>query len=1072
MLVFVSSTSEDLHAYRGAIRDVVLSLGWQPSMMEYFGTRSGSTVGECLAEVARCQLFILLVAFRRGFVPSIEQGGDGKRSITALELEQAELLQLPVLTFLADDTWPVGLIETNDGALSWIRDFRNGLAKIATFFPFESASSTAGDVPVFRSVVRQALLDFRERASPTPTRLLGGNPQSASPESGPAHIALRAPQRFRPHPPFPYPVLEPYYDPATFAGRDRELEEVKRQLALPRLLLCLHAPSGAGKSSFLRAGLYPRLSDDGYRVALDRVPDEPGIAKRLALELATGAPIETLSDKNVTQFADVLEEICLASGRPPVLIVDQLEDAVRRNEGRALQWLGPLLAVTARRVFHSGGFACRWVLAYRQEYHGVISGWLADVLRYSRSAAPGAIQQGPLSDLPYDLLRQDRYQSWALPLFGEPGPSAEPERTALDLFTAAIEQPLSIRDSVGKKYYRWQFEKGHAGRLAKTFASERLRLPRAPLVPELQVVLAYLLEHSRVDVDQDTIVVPENTADLIQGALSKHVRRKLEEAFVAEQPEQRQRRLRTQALFALRKLADAQGQRNTGIPTAELVTALGVDGSLVLSRLESREVSLVLQDSIEGQVRYVLPHDDVARVVNDIFSSSSERQRYDIDEELIELRELIDKRTELFRIGDDGSLALDSRVIARLRAAENSLIWDEESKTWWAAYRQKWETYTRARRRMRRAVAFGSLALLALVGYVLGPLRWQLVAETRLEETARTGEPSDAAVALSQLRSVYRYSGSALIDLVAARPDLGQVLGSGWIGNEKLRDSTAVFPVVEAAFPRFLKDSTIIGALLALLDSTPHSDRRYQQVRDRLLTQLRRARGSPPIQTEDWKSIINSHPGSTADFQMGCNIDSEKAEWCHDNERRHQVSLSPYEMLAHEVTFAEYRSFDPGHIQSFHPAPDVPAAEVNWYEAYAYAAWIGGSLPSEAQWEYAARAGTRTAWFTGNDPGQLSDYAWFNEPSKDNAHPVRGRAANQLGLYDMAGNVQEWCSDWYGNYPETAEINPLGPRSGSSRVARGGHFWSDARGVRSAARGSYLPLDRFNYLGFRVVRPQ
>jgi hypothetical protein len=134
MLVFVSSTSEDICAQRAAVGEVVLSLTWQPVMMEHFGARPGSTVAACLNEVSRCHLFILLVAFRRGWVPSVEQGGDGKRSITALELEHAERLRIPVLTFLADQNWPIGLVEETEGAFSWMRDFRNGLGRVATFF--------------------------------------------------------------------------------------------------------------------------------------------------------------------------------------------------------------------------------------------------------------------------------------------------------------------------------------------------------------------------------------------------------------------------------------------------------------------------------------------------------------------------------------------------------------------------------------------------------------------------------------------------------------------------------------------------------------------------------------------------------------------------------------------------------------------------------------------------------------------------------------------------------------------------------------------------------------------------
>src|SRR5258708_5329018 len=102
MLVFVSSTSEDLKPQRSAVRDIILSLGWQPSMMEQFLTRPNGTVSECLLELAKSHLVVSLIAFRRGWVPTTDQGGDGLRSITALELEQAQVLRIPTLFFLAD----------------------------------------------------------------------------------------------------------------------------------------------------------------------------------------------------------------------------------------------------------------------------------------------------------------------------------------------------------------------------------------------------------------------------------------------------------------------------------------------------------------------------------------------------------------------------------------------------------------------------------------------------------------------------------------------------------------------------------------------------------------------------------------------------------------------------------------------------------------------------------------------------------------------------------------------------------------------------------------------------------
>jgi len=122
-------------------------------------------------------------------------------------------------------------------------------------------------------------------------------------------------------------------------------------------------------------------------------------------------------------------------------------------------------------------------------------------------------------------------------------------------------------------------------------------------------------------------------------------------------------------------------------------------------------------------------------------------------------------------------------------------------------------------------------------------------------------------------------------------------------------------------------------------------------------------------------------------------------------------------------------------------------------------------LPTEAEWEYAARAGT-----TGPRYGELDAIGWHNGNSGSEIHPVKQKAANAWGLYDMMGNVDEWCGDWYGDYPTGSVTDPSGPNSGSFRVHRGGSWFSDARFARSAFRyGWYDPGVRYYNLGFRPV---
>jgi len=159
--VFVSSTSEDLQPYRAAAKHSVEDVGWQPRMMEQFGARIDATVRSCFDEIARSDLMLLIVGFRRGWVPSAEQGGDGETSITGLELAQARRLRKPVLVFLArDDDWPGRLYEDTDAGRAWVADFRARLNQPAAMFDYERPSADR-PLQIFRSVVVNELNRFK-----------------------------------------------------------------------------------------------------------------------------------------------------------------------------------------------------------------------------------------------------------------------------------------------------------------------------------------------------------------------------------------------------------------------------------------------------------------------------------------------------------------------------------------------------------------------------------------------------------------------------------------------------------------------------------------------------------------------------------------------------------------------------------------------------------------------------------------------------------------------------------------------------------------------------------------------
>jgi formylglycine-generating enzyme required for sulfatase activity len=217
-----------------------------------------------------------------------------------------------------------------------------------------------------------------------------------------------------------------------------------------------------------------------------------------------------------------------------------------------------------------------------------------------------------------------------------------------------------------------------------------------------------------------------------------------------------------------------------------------------------------------------------------------------------------------------------------------------------------------------------------------------------------------------------------------------------------------------------------------------------------------------------------------------------------DEQPVHSVTVSGFLISKYEITQKKYQqvvSSNPSSFTSGTDAPSRPVEQVSWYDAVAFCNSLsdlaglvrvytsngtdvtadfsknGYRLPAEAEWEYAARGGNQSKGYTYSGSNDVNAVAWYGSNSGSTTHPVGTKAGNELGIFDMSGNVWEWCWDWYGSYSSSAQMDPTGPSSGSYRVLRGGSWYNYDYGVRCADRNYYSSGARGNF-GFRVARRQ
>jgi formylglycine-generating enzyme required for sulfatase activity len=238
------------------------------------------------------------------------------------------------------------------------------------------------------------------------------------------------------------------------------------------------------------------------------------------------------------------------------------------------------------------------------------------------------------------------------------------------------------------------------------------------------------------------------------------------------------------------------------------------------------------------------------------------------------------------------------------------------------------------------------------------------------------------------------------------------------------------------------------------------AERRDDEVRHEVTLSKAFWLGQTPVTQAQWQAVMGTSP---SEFKGNPNRPVEQVSWydaiefCNQltamaNEADARLGLTP----CYQISEIQRRGGQDGSIRS---------AKVELIEGA-----NGYRLPTEAEWEYACRAGTTTAYSFGDDKSMLAKHAWFDENSGESTHPVATKRSNAWGLFDMHGNVFEWCWDWYGKYQRGAVTDPQGPRSGTSRVLRGGSWDFNSNYGRASFRVVFNPGDVSDFFGFRVAR--
>lgn len=992
--VFVSATAEDLKHHRLAVREAIMRLGraWKPICMEDFGARPSPAVDACLAELRRCSALVVVVAHRYGWVPGAHDGGDGRRSITWLEVQAAQQKGIPIFAFLVDPEygWPHAAEEarlreaTSDEeilevgrSVRALEEFRSTLSDQVVRDTFTTADDLARTVSA--SLAQWWQDDQRDDSHPG---------QSSPRESWPHELAVELGGYLR--------SAVSAYEHITLAGFEKKL---RVPIQLEDMYVPLHASMDTRLAGITRAGSAEEMESE-------------------------------LRESSQVPLTEAFERAEAQGGRRGLVILGDPGAGKTTHLKRLLLWL-------IRQGPDAIGLP-----------HGMVPVFLPMRELRNLNAGLDTLLQTQLDGNPH-LNVSEGFAGALLErgnlLFLLDGldeiPDVRERQRALEWIEKALEAHTDSRFVVTCRYAGYRA-------LADQFSGRFLELHLRPLNQEQ----ASSFIHNWFRIVETGIGQPESVAV-----------EKAEELIARlKEPD-----FRSARVFEL--------TRNPLLLTA--ICLVHRDrGALPHRRADLYEECVnVLLEGWRRKIGLGLDAKMAKRVLQPAaYWLHGEQGRTRATGK--ELEPVI--APTLAQVGDVQLTA--SSFLATVRDGSGLLTgWGEDS---YGFMHLGFQEYLAARHIGNRYVA--EPALLVELAQRFGDTWWREVILLLLAlENPPLFEPLMEQVTNLQAFAAHDVLVQACLEdasevslapfwkLVDKAPGRSKEL---WLRQlAAIRVLQAQAPAALAGMRRKLarhpmpEIKALFGAEQAAQPETLLADQGGYELL--LIPGGRFTMGSPMRERER----------ATAEHKQ--QHDNEVNHYRESEGPEHDVEVPAFALGRLPVTNEEYGRYLKANPEALEPAfwgdqqynqPRQPVVGVSWDEAQAYCTWARLRLPTEAEWEYACRAGAPTAFWSGDEEPDLDRIGWFSGNSQGRLHPVGEKAASPFGLHDMHGNVFEWCQDtWHDSYEGAPADGSAWEAAGSVyRVVRGGGFGAPAWYARSACRNRFHPSFRSRDLGFRPAR--